>query len=103
MQLWYVVIANTFIYGGQIMLRTAPAVTGPWSQEIPVYDVPAEQLAGGVFCYAGKAHPEFSPPGSLELVFSYMCNTDGIPPLLNRTDIYVPQLVRVAILGEERG
>ena len=99
MQRWYVVVANTFIYGADIVLRTAPAVTGPWSDEITVYTVPPAMLAGGVFCYAGKAHPELSPAGAPELVFSFMCNTQGIPPLLNRTDIYVPQLVRVAILG----
>ena len=99
MRLWYIVIANTFIYGSSIMLRTAPAVTGPWSQEIPVYTIPAEMLAGGAFCYAGKAHAELSPQGAPEIVFSFMCNTQGIPPLLNRTDIYVPQLVRTAILG----
>lgn len=99
MRLWYIVIVNTFIYGPSIMLRTAPAVTGPWSQEIPVHTIPAEMLVGGAFCYAGKAHAELSPDGAPELVFSFMCNTDGIPPLLNRTDIYVPQLVRTAILG----
>jgi len=99
MQLWYVVVANTFVYGADIVLRTAPAVTGPWSDELRVYSVPASMLAGGAFCYAGKAHPELSPQGAPELVFSFMCNTQGIPPLLNRTDIYVPQLIRVAILG----
>ena len=83
--------------------RTTRTTRDEHGREETTTEEHSEPLAGGVFCYAGKAHPEFSPPGSLELVFSYMCNTDGIPPLLNRTDIYVPQLVRVAILGEERG
>lgn len=99
MRAWYVVVANTFIYGSSIGLRTAPAITGPWSDFAPVYTVPPEMMAGGVFCYAGKAHAELSPVGAPELVFSFMCNTDGIPPLLNRSDIYVPQLIRVAVLG----
>jgi hypothetical protein len=96
---WFIAVTNTFIYGAQVGLRTAPAVTGPWSDFVPIYTIPAEMMAGGVFCYAAKGHPELSPAGAPEIVVSFMCNTPGgIPPLLARTDIYVPQLLRVAIL-----
>lgn len=95
MGLWYIMVANTFLTNA-VCIRTAPDVTGPWSDLIPVYDIPQEQLTGA-FCYAGKAHPELSPPGAAEFVFSYMCNTNGIPPLLNRTDIYTPRLIRTNI------
>ena len=62
-----------------------------------VYAIPAEMLAGGAFCYAGKAHPELERSAE-EIVFSFMCNTPTIAALENRTDIYVPQLVRTRIL-----
>ena len=95
MRLWYIVWVNTFL-SKSIMFRTAPSPEGPWSDGIPVYDIPLSQLAGA-FCYAGKAHPELSPAGALEVITSYMCNTPQISDLLDRPDIYVPQLVRTSI------
>lgn len=66
-----------------------------------MYAIPPEMLAGGVFCYAGKAHPELSPPSASppEFVFSFMCNTPTIPELENRTDIYVPRLIRTRVIS----
>ena len=92
----YIVVANTFV-SSSISFRTAPALTGPWSAPVDVYPIPADMLTGA-FCYAGKAHPELSPPGAAEIVFSFMCNTPTIPALENRSDIYVPQLVRTRII-----
>lgn len=46
-------------------------------------------------------HVELSPPGAREFVFSFMCNTPTIPDLLNRTDIYVPQLIRTVWAAQE--
>lgn len=63
-----------------------------------MYAIPPEMLAGGAFCYAGKAHPELSAEGAPEIVFSFMCNTPTIAELENRTDVYVPQLIRTRIL-----
>lgn len=107
LQMWIIVVANTFITTN-VSIRVALDVTGPWSDMIPLYQIPDEMLAGGAFCYAGKAHPELSPPQEStpgaasgqylgELVFSFMCNTPTIPELLNRTDIYVPRLIRTSI------
>ena len=89
---WVVVVVNTFI-SNSAMIRTAPALTGPWSALTPVFDIPAEQLAGGAFCYAGKMHPELSVVAN-EFVFSYMCNTPTINELLDRPDVYTPRLIR---------
>jgi hypothetical protein len=92
----YMVIANTFT-SNSISFRTAPQLIGPWSEPVSVYPIPFSLLSGGTFCYAGKAHPELVAPGAPEIVFSYVCNTPTIPELENRTDVYVPQLVRVSI------
>jgi hypothetical protein len=92
--LFWIPIANTFAYNA-VGIRTAPAVTGPWSDFIPVYPIPSSLTEGGAFCYAGKAHTELAPADGSELVLSFMCNTPNIPELLNRTQVYIPQLVRV--------
>jgi hypothetical protein len=90
---WFIVVANTFL-SDSVCLRTAPAVTGPWSDPVPVYPIPPAYTDGG-FCYAGKAHPELmSAPNATEIVFSYMCNTPNLTSVAARPDMYVPRLIR---------
>lgn len=94
--LWYIVVANTFL-SNSVGILTAQSLTGPWTQSIiPLYNIPSDLLSGGSFCYAGKAHPELTRNSS-EIIFSFVCNTPTIPALLNRTNVYVPQIVRTTI------
>ena len=95
---WYILIVNTFI-SQSVMIRTAPAPQGPWSDMIGIYALPTDILSGGAFCYAPKSHPELSALSNTtnEFVFTYMCNTPTIPDLLNRTNIYIPQVIRTTI------
>ena len=96
LQLWVMPIANTFLYGDAVMLRTAPALDGPWAAAAPLYSYPPALRASGAFCYAAKAHEELlADPLAHEFVFSFNCNTDGLGPLANQPDVYIPQLVRV--------
>ena len=93
LQLWIMPIANTFLYGDSVMLRTAPALDGPWAAAVPIFSYPP-QLKNGPFCYAAKVHEELSDPLASEFVFSFNCNTDGLGPLVNAPDAYIPQIVR---------
>jgi hypothetical protein len=92
---WYIVIANTFL-SDSVGILTAPTITGPWTQTmIPLYTISSDLLQGS-FCYAGKSHPELAKNSS-EIIFSFVCNTPTIPELINRTDVYVPRLIRTVI------
>jgi hypothetical protein len=93
---WAILIANTFLYSS-VMMRTAPSLTGPWADAVPLYEIPSFMSGNGSFCYAGKMHDEFAAPDSF--VFSYNCNVQGFPPLLDRPEIYTPQLIRTTITG----
>lgn len=91
---------------GSIFVRTAPALTGPWSERRRLHvmsevlersDTPSPERR---YCYAGKAHAEHSPPGVL--VATYVCNLmpgpddDGwtmLKTLVDRTDLYRPRVV----------
>lgn len=95
LNLWYIVWVNTFL-SSAVMFRTAPHPWGPWSEGVSVYEIPPS-LLDNAFCYAGKAHPELSRPGAPEVVFSFVCNTPNINQLLNRTEVYVPRLIRTTI------
>lgn len=73
--------------------RTAPSPTGPWSKAVTVYRAP-EGSRPDVFCYAGKAHAEFSTPDSL--LISYASNSfKGLGPVMDDATLYVPRFIHL--------
>lgn len=95
---------------GVVWLRRAERLTGPWSPPQPLAVVP-EQSPGhrlaqdpNLFCYAGKAHPQFGGPDGL--IVTYVCNLyarseEEIPGTLERLrespGIYRPRAMRLKI------
>ncbi|MEZ5987650.1 MAG: DUF4185 domain-containing protein [Planctomycetota bacterium] len=57
-----------------IVLRRAPALTGPWSEAVEVYR-PPESDGPRPFVYAAKAHPELRGPDPGDLVLTYATNS----------------------------
>jgi hypothetical protein len=101
MKRWVAVLMDPKL-SGTILVRTAPDLTGPWTDGEPVYRIPEmrKDLAGydaDTFCYAGKEHPEFE---NGDFLFTYVCNTMKVPKLLEKLDIYFPQTVRTAMPKE---
>jgi Domain of unknown function (DUF4185) len=96
---WLAVSFDPAVFSDRIILRTAPNLTGPWTDPhdaATLYRVP-EMQAGpkhdkNIFCYAGKEHPELEASG--DIVFTYVCNTFSPPELTSRPDIYLPQIIR---------
>ena len=97
---WLAVMRAPDLSSDAIVLRTAPAITGPWSPGEVIYHIPELQKESpgydkSVFCYAGKEHPEFERPGSL--VITYVCNTMKVPDLATNPQIYVPRVVTLPL------
>lgn len=75
-----------------VVMRAAPALTGPWSSPRLVYR-PPEYYRPNVMIYAGKAHPELT---GADLVLTYATNTfKGTEHLSDRL-IYYPRFVRLS-------
>ncbi|HZL25055.1 MAG TPA: DUF4185 domain-containing protein [Acidobacteriaceae bacterium] len=95
-QQWVAVMFEPVGFSSKILLRTAPELTGPWTEGNVIYQVPEMQPGPGydknTFCYAGKEHPEFETG---DLVFTYVCNTMNVPSLVTNQKIYFPQVVRM--------
>ncbi len=94
---WLAVMFAPDLFSGKILLRTASALTGPWTDGQVIYQVPEMQPNNpgydkDTFCYAGKEHPEFERG---DLVFTYACNTMSVPKLATNLNIYFPQVVRM--------
>jgi hypothetical protein len=96
---WIAVMFEPEGFSNKILLRTAPSLTGPWTQGELIYQAPEMQLQTpgydkNTFCYAGKEHPEFERG---DLLFTYVCNTFDVPKLATNLDIYFPRVVRMAM------
>ena len=93
---WLAVMVDPGWLSGKVLLRTAPDLTGPWSEGSVIHHIsemqPGRHRDNNVFCYAGKEHPELE--GSRELVFTYVCSTMNVPDLATHRDIYYPQVIR---------
>ncbi|MFO1490137.1 MAG: pectate lyase [Kiritimatiellia bacterium] len=80
-----------------IGVRTAPALTGPWSAPVTVYR-PPESDSARPFVYAAKGHPELAGPGAGDLLVTYAANSfefrDLFKPPGDR-DLYWPRMVLV--------
>ncbi|MEM7134276.1 MAG: DUF4185 domain-containing protein [Chloroflexota bacterium] len=82
-----------------IGLRTAPAITGPWSSPITVYD-PPESDRPQPFVYAAKAHPKLAGPNAADLVVTYATNSFEFSDLFTmegERSLYWPRLVLVPV------
>jgi hypothetical protein len=100
---WLAVMNDPQMGTGNILLRTAPELTGPWSEGQVIYRIPEMQKTDPAFdednyCYAGKEHPEFRDKNSI--LITYTCNTLKVKKLETKLDIYFPKVVRVALPRE---
>lgn len=85
----YIAIQTIGFGVADVMMRTAPNITGPWSDLQLVYE-PAEKSVPDVMIYAAKAHPEIV---GADLIITY--NTNGpIETIIADTTIYYPRFVR---------
>jgi hypothetical protein len=91
--------------GTPILIRTAPELAGPWSDPLNLFTIPetipleGHSVDDSLFCYAGKAHPQFAKEA--ELVVTYVCNLfaalpDSESEVLDRlrtsTQLYRPRV-----------
>lgn len=95
---WLAVLVDPQIFSDKVLLRSAPSMTGPWTEGDVIYKIPILQkndpnYDADTFCYAGKEHPEFEKPG--ELLFTYVCNSMKPKKLEAETNVYFPQVVRM--------
>lgn len=96
-----------------VWIRTAASLWGPWSPRRSLYRMPEldPSVVGGydprTACYAAKAHPQLSAPGSV--TFTYVCNLFAGPDgdawevlgrLADDLELYRPIPVSLPLLPE---
>lgn len=84
----------------RIVLRTAPAPEGPWTDDLAIELIAERTALEGkirqqIFCYAAKAYEPAS--AGTTLMLTYVCNSTDADVLLNNLDIYRPRAKRVML------
>jgi hypothetical protein len=85
-------------FPGDLMLRTAPALTGPWSEARAIYH-PPEADCTDVITYAGKAHPELQAGGKLALTYASN-HVNDFAAVVNDQNLYFPRFVRMDLTDD---
>jgi Domain of unknown function (DUF4185) len=89
----FVEIQSQGFDSAQIAIRSAPALTGPWSLLRNFYRPPEADFPG-VFNYAAKAHPELKAEGS-DLILTYLTNASKFSRLIEDTSLYYPRMLKL--------
>ena len=103
---WVALYSKNF---GEVYVRTADDVWGPWSRERMVFKMPEFETIEHSVCYAGKEHIQYSGENQEDLVFTYACNfliPDSIPEeqrsaelekAFQNMELYVPTTVSISL------
>jgi hypothetical protein len=96
---WLAVSGADFL-SPQIVMRTAPALTGPWSAWQTIYEIPEmnPKTPGrdpDTWCYAVKEHIEFAQ--AQKLLVTYACNSFKLEKLISNMGLYRPQAVLIEL------
>ena len=94
---WLAVSGAGFL-SDRIMLRTAAALTGPWSEWRPAHRFSEmsqtnPQYDKDTWCYAVKEHIEFSSGG--RILVTYACNSVDLHKQITNPGLYRPQAVLI--------
>lgn len=91
----FIIVHSEPLFGRRILLRSAPAPSGPWSKATPVYTVPGLDRGKDYFTYAAKGHLHLSRDN--ELLTTYIINANNIWDMAVDAAIYRPRFVRVPL------
>lgn len=93
----FIHVASYGFGASTIGVRTAPALTGPWSDPVMIYR-PPESDSVRPFVYAARAHPALSGPEPTDMVLTYATNSPEFNDLLSENgmrSLYWPRFVVV--------
>lgn len=90
----YALIYTDRGFSRNILMRIAPRPWGPWGDPVVLYQCPEAERRPGIFCYAGKGHPELSD-GKSDLIITYIASSDDFEELIQDAALYRPRFIRV--------
>jgi hypothetical protein len=101
LDLWVMVCDPNFM-DNKINIRTAKRLTGPWSDEIPVYEMP-EITPGNPsyhksnFCYLARECIQNYDPKRKEMLITYDINNSDFSEIISNPGVYTPKVLKVSL------
>jgi len=88
----YIAVQSQGFGPADVVMRAAPALTGPWSAPQLLYR-PSEYYRPNIMIYAAKAHSELTGG---DLILTYATNTFEFDEALADSSVYFPRFVRLS-------
>lgn len=98
---WIMILDIKFL-DNKIKMRTAPNLTGPWSDEIAVYEIPEitpgnEAFHKNNFCYLSRECIQNYDPIKQEILVTYDINNSIFSEILANSKIYTPKVISIPL------
>ena len=98
----WVMISDIRFKDNKIKMRTAPALTGPWSDEIVIHEIsevtPGNSLySKSNFCYLAREHIQYYDSKNHVMLLTYDINNTNYFEILSNPKIYTPKVITVPL------
>ena len=98
----WVMISDIWFKDNKIKMRTAPALTGPWSDEIVIYEIPEVTPGNSLysksnFCYLAREHIQYYDSKNHVMLLTYDINNTNYSEILSNPKIYTPKIIMVPL------
>ncbi len=96
----WVMISDVLFMDNKIKMRTAPALTGPWSDEIVIYEIPEvtpgnSSYSKSNFCYLAREHIQYYDSINHVMLLTYDINNSDFSEILSSPKIYTPKIITI--------
>ena len=96
----WVMISDIWFKDNKIKMRTAPALTGPWSDEIVIYEIPEVTPGNSLysksnFCYLAREHIQYYDTKNHVMLLTYDINNTNYSEILSSPKIYTPKIITI--------
>jgi hypothetical protein len=98
----WVMISDIRFMDNKIKMRTAPDLTGPWSDETVIYEIP-EMTPGNSshsksnYCYLAREHIQYYDAENHVMLLTYDVNNTNYSEIVSNPNIYTPKVIAVPI------
>lgn len=98
----WVMISDIRFKDNKIKMRTAPELTGPWSNEIVIYEIPEVTPGNSLysksnFCYVAREHIQYYDSKNHVMLLTYDINNTNYSEIISNPKIYTPKVITVPL------
>jgi hypothetical protein len=98
-----VMICDIKFMDNKIMMRTASELTGPWSDEIPVYKIPEvtpgnPSYSKSNFCYLARECIQNYDSEKHVMLITYDTNNSNFSEINSNPKIYTPEIIKISLM-----